>query len=348
MEEEYLKKIISVIVLIGLIVLSFFIIKPILVSILMGVILAIIFLPVYKWIYGKIKKKDFSVFIVFLILILIIIPPVWFLTPIALNESFKFFLAAQQVDFITPLKSIFPSVFASQQFSNEVGSILSSFVTKIINELLDFFSSLILNFPTIFLQFLVVCFTFYFVLRDSNLIVNYIKGLLPYSNEISKKLFESSKRITISIIYGQVVIGIIQGLIVGVSFFIFSVPNSFLLTILASLAGVMPIVGPSIIWVPVAIYFLVGGNSFAAFGITIFGLFSSVVEHLARPIFVSRMTKIHSSILLIGMIGGFLFFGILGIVIGPLILSYLLIILELYRDKKSPGLLVELPKEPTR
>jgi predicted PurR-regulated permease PerM len=146
-----------------------------------------------------------------------------------------------------------------------------------------------------------------------------------------------------SILYGQIVLGIVQGIIAGLGFFIFRVPNSFILTLLAILAGVFPIIGTSIVWIPVMIYLLIAGNTFSAFGVAIFGISSSIIENLFKPIWISRLTKVNSSIILIGMIGGLLMFGILGVILGPLILSYLLIVLEIYRNKKIPGAFIEEP-----
>jgi predicted PurR-regulated permease PerM len=341
MDDVYFKRIMTTILLIALIVLSFFLLKPILLSIIFGLILAFVFTPVYNWLYKIIKSKNISATIICLLLILLIVLPLWFLTPIVIDQSIKIYLASQQMDFVTPLKNIFPSLFASEGFSAEIGSIMHSFVTKVTNSLMNSLSKLILNFPTLFLQSLVVFFTFFFALRDKEQLLSYIKSLLPFSRDIEKKLFKSSKAITSSVIYGQIVIGIIQGLLVGLGFFIFRVPNSLLLTLLACLAGVFPIIGTAIIWVPVAIYLLLAGNTFPAIGVIIFGLISSSLDNFIRPIFVSKRTQMHSSLVLIGMIGGLFLFGVLGLILGPLILAYLLIIVEIYRNKKVPGIFIK-------
>ncbi|GBE20060.1 MAG TPA: AI-2E family transporter [Candidatus Pacearchaeota archaeon] len=343
MDETYFKRIMTTIVLVVLIVLAFFLIKPILLSIISGIILAFIFTPVYVWINKKVKSKNLSASLVCAGLILVILLPFWFLTPIFIDQSIKVYIASQQTDFTAILQSIFPDLFASDNFSSEVGSIMSSFVTKITNSLTNSFSNLILNFPVIFLHLLVVFFTFFFVLRDRRQLVEYIQSLLPFSADVEKKIFESSKGITVSVIYGQVIIGMIQGVVAGIGFFIFRVPNALFLTLMASLAGIFPIIGTTIIWIPTVIYLFVAGNTFQAVGVLLFGLVSSSVDNLIRPIIVSRRTRMHSSLILIGMIGGLFMFGILGFILGPLILAYLLILLELYRKKKSPGIFIQEP-----
>lgn len=341
MDEQYFRKIATMIILALLIILSFLLLRPILLSIILGIILAFVFTPIYNLVYKIIKSKNITAALICLLLIILIILPIWFLTPILINQSLKIYLATQQMDFVTPIKNVFPSLFASEQFSAEVGSIIYSFVIKVADSLVNALANIILNFPVIFLQLLVVFFTFFFVLRDKEQLVSYVQSLLPFSKEVEKKLFESSKAITASVIYGQVIIGIAQGIIIGIGFFIFGVPNALLLTLLATLAGIFPIIGTMIVWLPVLIYLLIAGNTFSAIGILVFGVFSSNIDNFLRPIIVSKRAKLHPAVILIGMIGGLFLLGILGLILGPLILAYLLILLEIYRKKKLPKIFIQ-------
>lgn len=341
MEDIYFRKIMTSVILITLAVLSFLLVKPILLSIIFGILLAFLFTPVYNWFYKIIKSKNISAFLVCFLLILLIVLPLWFLTPVVIDQSIKIYISSQQMDFVKPIKSIFPAFFSSEEFSTEIGSIIHSFVTKSTNKLMNALSTLILNFPTIFLQSIVVFFTLFFVLRDKEEMILYIKSLLPFSKEVESKLFKLSKNITSSVIYGQIVIGIIQGLLLGLGLFIFNVPNALILTLLACLVGVFPIIGVAIIWIPVIIYLLIAGNTIPAFGMIVVGLISSSIDNVIRPIIVSKRTNMPSSLILIGMIGGLFLFGILGLILGPLILAYLLIILEIYRNKRTPSILTQ-------
>lgn len=340
MDEDYFKKLGTLVILFILIILSFLVLKPILLSITVGVILAVVFAPVYDWVFKITNSKNFSSTIICLFLALLIILPIWFLTPIIIKQSFEVYLFAQQIDFATPLKAFFPSVFASEQFSDEIASILFSFVTNLANSAVNSFSRFILNFPIFFFQLIVVFFTLFFVLRDKEQFSEYVKGISPFSKDVENKLFKSSKNITLSVIYGQVFIGIIQGVIIGIGFFIFNVNNALFLTLIASLAGIFPVIGTAIVWLPVAIYLFIGDNTFASIGIVIFGIFSSTIDNILRPMIVSRRARMHPLILLIGMIGGLFLFGILGFILGPLILAYIFIILETYRKERTQGVFI--------
>lgn len=335
MDTDYFRKVITTVIIIGLVVLSLLVIKPIFIAVIAGVLLAFVFNPLYELVQKLTKSKNISAGLVCLFLFLLIFIPFWFLTPMIVDETFKIYLAAQKIDFAALLQNIFPSLFHSPEFAAQVSSITSSFISKTMNSILNGFSDLILNLPSVLLQVLVVSFTFFFVLRDKDEILDYIRGLLPFSKEIEKKVFESSKDITYSVLYGHVVIGLLQGIIVGVGFLIFSVPNALFLTLLACVAAVIPVLGAPFVWIPVVVYLFISGSNGAAWAIVIFGLFAGVIDNILRPLIISKRTKISTLLITLGMVGGLLFMGVFGLIIGPLILAYLLIILELYRDKKS-------------
>ncbi len=344
MEDKEYKKVMSAILLFILIVLSFLILKPVLISIVFGLIFAFIFNPVFEWLYKKTRSKNLSASIIIVLFLAIILLPLWFLTPVLIKQAFSLFQSLLQTDFVTPIKAILPNLAATEQFSIDIGSILSSFTSNLANTLMNSLSRLLLDFPAIALQLFVVFFTFFFVLRDKDLIISYVKSLLPFPKDVEKKLFNYSKNITASVLYGQILIGIYQGVVTGLGFIIFGVPNALLMSFLAILMGILPIIGPFFVWVPVVIYLFVTGQTFAAWGVLVFGMIASTTDNFLRPLIVSRKTKIHSAIILISMIGGLFFMGIVGLILGPLIIAYLLVFLEVYRGKKTPGIIFDKEK----
>jgi predicted PurR-regulated permease PerM len=340
MDEEYFRKIMTIGIIGGLIVLSFLLLKPILLSIIAGFLMAFIFSPVYNLIHKGIKSKGAPAVILVLVLFAIIITSLWFLTPIVIDESIKLYRASQQLDIVTPLKNLLPNFFKSSEFTQEVGTAVHSFITKMTNSLMNYLSNVLLDLPNIAAQILVVFFTFYYALRDKDDIINYVKSLLPFSKDVEKRLFDSTRDITSSVLFGQILIGLVQGIILGVGFFIFGVSNPLLMTVLAIFLCALPIVGPSFVGIPVAMFLLIGGNTISTIGILIFTAIASLSEHFTRPLFVAKRAKLHSGLVIIGMVSGFIFFGVLGFVLGPLILAYLIIIIEIYRNKTFPGVLI--------
>jgi len=344
MEKDYFNKIAVTLILAVLIVFSFLVLRPILMSIIGGIILAMVFIPVNKWLNKKIKSPNLSAGIICTILIVLVLVVAWFLVPVLIKQSFKMYLSIQQLDITLSLQEFFPSIFSSQELGSQISNVISNFLENFAGKVVDYFSQFVLNLPTILLQLAVVLFTFFFVLRDEEFIKDYIKSLLPFSKDVEKKLFESSRGITMSVLYGQVIVGIIQGVIAGIGFFIFGVPNALFLTLISIIAGILPIVGAAFIWMPVALYLLVAGNLVSAIGVGVIGSFASTIDNFIRPLIVSQKTKLHTGIVFIGMIGGLFLFGILGLILGPLIIAYLLIILEIYRNKKLKGFFLQEKK----
>ena len=211
MDDAYTKKITIAIVLVILLVLSFFLLKPILLAIITGIILAFIFAPVYKRLYKLVKSKNLSAIIICALLLGVIILPFYFLIPIFVDQSIGFYSSSQQIDFTTTIKNIFPSVISSDKFSEEIGSMIRNLVTTITNSVIAYLSKLILNIPNLLLQLVVVLFTFYFALMEKDQFFSYARSLIPFPKDVEKKLIDQTRLVTASVIYGQVIIGIIQG-----------------------------------------------------------------------------------------------------------------------------------------
>ncbi len=339
MADDYFRKIVTGVIALTLIALTFMVLKPILLSIIMGIILAVVFLPIYDYTLKKVKNKNFNSALICLLLLLLIFIPIIFLTPIIIEQSFEVYVASQQIDLTNVIHSVFPSM--TEDFSAEMGAVLNTFLTKSANSFVNSFSNLILNFPSFLLQLLIVFATLFFVLRDWKGLMEYVKSVLPFSENIEKKLFKSSKDITLSVIYGQILIGALQGLIVGIGFFIFGVPNFLFVTMLAVLAGIFPIVGTTIVWLPIMIFLFIAGNNFQAIGVGAFGAVAMLIDNIVRPLIVSKRARMHPLLILVGMVGGFLLFGILGFILGPLVIAYAIIIMEIYRGKALKGIFVQ-------
>ncbi len=346
MSGEHTKKVISILIFVSLIVLSFFLLKPLIMPIIIGVILAFIFAPIYRFVLRFLKKKTLSAIVVCIILIALFIIPLWYAVPLAIDESIKFYVESQKWDFTTPLKNIFPSIFKSDEFAAEIGRAIHTFVSNTANSLMNYLSQVLLKFPSIVLKLLVTLFAFFFFLRDRDNISEYIRSLLPFSKDVKNKLFKSSNDLTFSILYGQVGIGILEGIVTGTGLFIFNVPGALLLTVISTIAGILPIIGTAVVWVPVVVYLFIQNSPVAALGVMLFGLVSSFMESFLKPLFISKRAKMNTAIVLFGMVGGLMLLGLIGVVIGPLILAYLFIILEIYRDKRiQEGVIIPPEKE---
>jgi predicted PurR-regulated permease PerM len=332
LSEEDIKKIglIGIVVLFA--VLVFLIVRPIFLSIFGGLLLAYIFYPVYKKTLKIVRYKNLAAALVSVFILLIIFVPLFFLIPIATRNIFNFFQLTRNFDFATGIKEIFPGI--SEQITNQVVLTANTAVTKLSSVVIDSAVNLVTNFAVIGLQLLIVAFVFFFALRDGPELGEFVSAISPlkkFQHQVLAKQFED---MTKAVVYGHVIVGFIQGILAGLGFLIFGVPNVLILTIFAVIMGILPVIGPGSVYIPVAIYLFMYGNPALAIIFLLYNLLIvSTVDNFLRARIVSRRTKISQVIVLIGMVGGLFVFGVLGLVLGPLILAYFITFLEAYKNK---------------
>lgn len=318
-------------VLLLLLIVAFLILKPIVLSIFAGLILAYVFSPVYKIVYRTIHARNTAATIMCLFVCLIIIVPLWFTIPAIVQQIFDLFNLSQNIDFSQVVSRLFPN--SSPAFTEKLTTIVIEFTGNIASKIFSFFIGLLQSLPTLILNLAVVLFVFFFSLRDQESLREFVSGISPFRKDKETILVSRFKEITSSIIYGHIVVGILQGLALGLGLLIFGVKNSLTLTLVAMFASVLPMVGPWFVWVPITISMLVSGSTGMAIIFAIYcAIFVSAIDNLIRPYIISKKTGVSSVIVLVGMIGGLTVFNVMGLILGPLILSYLVLFLKAYKD----------------
>lgn len=321
-------------IIIGIFVLAFFILKPIIIPIIFGLLFAYIFNPVYKKIRTRVKGKTPSALILLFGLIAIIAVPIIYMVPILVKQLFEIYVLLQNFNFGEHING-----FIQSDISSALAINLDNIIGKIFSTLLSQFTNMLVNLPSLLLQFAVFFFTFYFVIRDTDELKEYISTLSPFSDETEKKVLKEFRGITNAIVFGQVFIGILQGLAVGTALFFLGVPKALVLTFAACLVSMIPVLGSWIVWLPVSIFLLITGKTFAGIFLLFYGaLFVSIIDNLLRPYILSKQSNLPIALSVIGTIGGLYFFGITGLLLGPLTLAYVLIIIEFYRQGKLKDL----------
>ena len=332
------KKILVFGILIILLILVFSVLRPIMLSIFGGLILAFIFLPIYLFILKYVKSKSLAAGIITILIIIIIVLSFWLLIPILSKQFFEIFKLSDKIDIGSMIRIILP--YASDQLVNQLSTTLNNSISKFGTSILNSLLGLLVNFGTIALHLLLVGFVFFFTLRDLDKLKEFCSVLSPLNKDQEKKVVVQFKNITGSIIYGQITIGLLQGLLAGISYFIVGVPNAIILTVISMVFGTIPMIGVGIIYLPVAVFLIVGNASpltvvlFLAYNL----LFVSTIDNFLRAHLISKKTKMSQAIVIIGMIGGIFVFGLLGLILGPLILGYFITLLNAYKDKTLTSL----------
>ncbi len=337
LNDRNIKRISVLILVLLMALLAFFLIRPILLSIIGGLLLAYTFFPVYKWTYSKIKARNAAATIVSLLVVTLILVPLYFFIPFMINQVFGLFQDAQEFNVQNLIKIFFPS--APETFVIQLTATLDSVISKISSSVLNSLISFLLEIPTILFNFAIVAFVFFFALRDSDKLGEFVSSLSPLNKNQEKKVVQQFKDITNSIVYGQIIIGLVQGIIAGIGFFLFGIPNALIISALAIILSTIPMVGPFFVWGPAAIYLFVQRNTITA---AIFLLYNIIIvtniDNILRLYLVSKKTNLSPVIVLIGMVGGIFIFGILGLILGPLILAYFITLLHAYKDNTLSSL----------
>lgn len=336
-DKNNFKTIISIVLILGLFVLAWMVIEPIIFAIISGILLAYILYPFYTWVLKKLKKEFLSALLVCLLLLIVIFVSTGIILGILVKQAINLYLVLQTMDLSQLLTKILPN-FLSTELSSTIAGSLNTFISKALAYSLSKSGDFILNLPVILLQLFVAIFIFFFALKDGKKAVEYIKSLDLLEKENQDKFFVQFKNVTHSVLIGHVVVGIIQGLIAGIGYFIFKVPNALLLTFFTMLVAIIPFIGAWLGWIPIVLYLFAIGRTEAGIGLLIYGvLIVSLIDNVLRTVIVSKRTKINSAIVIIGMIGGLFVFGVLGLIIGPLVLAYVLLVIEIYRKKNIKG-----------
>ena len=157
---------------------------------------------------------------------------------------------------------------------------------------------------------------------------------IPFSEENTDKLGRRFKAVTVSTVIGTGVVAALQGTLLGVAFLIVGLPNALFWSVVTTALAILPVVGSGLVWGPAAIILAIQGRPVAAVLLAIWGVaVVGSVDNFIRPIIYRRYAEVHPLITLIGAIAGVSHFGLLGLLIGPLALSYLFELIRMYREE---------------
>lgn len=172
---------------------------------------------------------------------------------------------------------------------------------------------------------------FYF-LKDGP---SFTKSLMTYSplpDKYDREIIEKLRIAVHSVFRGSLLIALIQGTLTGIGLAIFGVPSPSLWGSIAAICALIPGLGTSLVIIPSIIYLFISGNTFAAIGLTLWGsLAVGLIDNMLAPNLMSKGMRVHPLLVLFSVIGGIGLFGPLGFIFGPLSVSLLLALLEIYR-----------------
>ena len=333
MEKKRLE-IVSFFVLCAVILaLAFFVFRPFFTIIVLAMVLALLFQPLYKKMlsYYTGGKSLFALAIVFMALIFLIIPILFFgfqilgqvqLFLTLIQNGQGTYMQAMQHSVETLVHHVFPT------FSFAI----SDYASKILTFVSDNFGVLISQTAYIFSETFFLLFAFFFFLRDGEAMLASVIALSPFQKEQNKEILGSMHSTVTSVVRGTLFIGLIRWALLTAGFYLFGIPDALVWGTIAGIIGVIPGIGTAFVVVVTAIYLLLTGSILSAIGIGLFGiLIIFFIDNILSTYFFGKGLDAHPIFILFSILGGVLFFGPLGFIFGPIVLSLCVSVIEMYK-----------------
>jgi predicted PurR-regulated permease PerM len=196
----------------------------------------------------------------------------------------------------------------------------------------DFLSTAVNGFFNISTMFFLLFFMFIHAHKIESTFIKYI----PLKPENKKLVTSETKNIVISYAIGIPVIAVAQGLCAYIGYKIFGISDPILWGFVTTVVSVIPFLGSGLIWVPLTVFLYIGGETQAAFGLAIYcAIVVLNIDNLLRLVLLKAFADIHPLITLFGVITGIKLFGFIGLIFGPLLVSYLLLLIRIYVNEFS-------------
>jgi predicted PurR-regulated permease PerM len=184
------------------------------------------------------------------------------------------------------------------------------------------------------IEFTIMSFLLYYLFTEEDSdFVKSVYSAIPFNRENSDKLLEEFRVIVKTTLVSSLIIAIIQGGMLTVAFLLLGIQGAILWGALAALLSFIPLVGATVVWIPAVIIQLLQQDYFAAVGILIAGILVSTMDNFVRPFIQKKLGSLHPMISLLGIIIGINLFGLIGLVVGPLLLSYFLLVVRMFHEE---------------
>jgi len=307
-----------------------------------GFILFVIFKPLYCLFLKRARlNRQISAALVIVISIFLILIPLYFFLSMIISEIQKILLDQESIMVsIHSGSQLFSSFFSRLDLPDETFQTrLEERVMDLLSEAVNYLSMFILgsiqNISQRVIGFLIMYFLlFYLLIEEDSDFMHNILVAIPFNTENTVVLIDEFRNIVRTTIIASGAIAIIEGGILATSFFIFGIQGAFLWGSIAAILSFLPIVGAPLIWIPAIIVQLLQQDYTAAIGILVTGVSLIIAgDSLLRPVIQKKVGKIHPFQSFLGIVIGVSLFGLVGIIIGPLLLAYFYLTIKMFSEE---------------
>ncbi len=274
-----------------------------------------------RWRWGKSSAAVMVILVSFFIILL----PLFFVGRMLYQEAVL--IATNPATVIEPIKQL--DITLSEKFHvkllspdtySKIQQFATGLISTVLNTSLNFFSSITMMY-----------FFLYFLLVKINRMEAAIVFYLPFKRKMIEIFGKELVAQTISNAVGVPLIAVVHGLLAWCAYEIAGLQQASFWAVLTGFSSIIPIVGTALIWVPASVYLLATGHNWQSFFVTGWGLLIiGTSDNVIRFLLAKKMADVHPIVTVLGVIIGLKLFGITGLIFGPLIISYFLILLKIY------------------
>ena len=333
----------------GLLLASFiFVIHRFILPVILGLLIALVFQPVYRILKARLGERPHLAAIVstFLILVCVLFPLI-LLSSVGAKDVAQLansmisvskdarFNSSHMLE-IPAINKIYESVNAihpvsPQSFASFVEMALAK--TEELSKVM--ITGLAASVPRIGVAVLLFLVTFYFGLVDGPKLVRFLRESLPFTERETEFLFKRTSQICNAVVIGALAAGLVQGTILGLGFWFLGIPKPFLAVVITVFAAFIPLMGAGPAGIGGTIFLLLKGDLISALVMFILFLIASVTDNVVKPWVLKGKTELHPLLGLLSVLGGMSAFGLAGIFLGPLVTALTISLIELRKKSGS-------------
>ncbi len=332
-----------ILLLLFIVLMSFIgMIQQFIIALVLSAIFAGLLYPLYKKILLKFKNKSIlAATSVLMIAILAVGLPLTILTGMVTSEAIQFSekttpIVKEILDEKISLKETLPSWIPLQDKFGSINETLlkktSEATSAIGSWLVSSLSSATKGTAGFLMSLFIMLYAMFYFLINGQKLLDSFSSLVPLSKQDYEELMSRGLMVTKASLKGIIIIGLIQGLLISLSFLVIGLNGPIFWGTVVFILSAIPGLGAPIVWIPAVIYLMITGNIGWAIALTIWGIVVvGLVDNLLRPWIVGNDAKLPDLVILVSILGGIITFGPVGIIIGPVIAALLDTVLNIYK-----------------
>lgn len=326
--------------------LCWLILKPFIGVLEWAAVLVIVFHPIHQRIAQRIKRRGLSALISSALVIIVFVTPLT-LVSVALANELGIAVRnapAYVAQFVNPATPVFGrlSTWIHERFALDLQTSEAFVIEQLKNAgmvLVGQSFGLLGNILGGIVKAFFIVFTMYYLFRDGDQIVRSLPRALPLTTEQSEAIINRTTEVVSASVYGVVTIAMLQGLLGGMAFWLLGVPSPILWAVVLAFICMIPIAGSFFVWLPASIYLMLAGHWTKAILLIVWGvLVISTIDNFLRPKLIKNQTKLHELFVFFSVLGGISLFGLVGIVMGPVVLAITLGLLSTFKEVRRQEL----------